>query len=500
MGKHSVDIILSAQDKYSAAFDRFEERMTDMQRRIAGQFGGTPSGFAGSVQKQFEARTMLEDKLFELTHGAKETELRDTERYFSELRNQFKDNQSMLTLIEQNETAKRLNIEKEYAEGSLATFRKWRTEYLGIIRTAAIGALAIRGLEGITGAAIALRDKGFRAGYKALVEGIPIIGASMNRLGDNIAELIVNSNAKVAESNKAIRAQVSLGKLLNELTSQRKDILTQIETLNFSASERAKYDLDRERERRLEEVKAMQAKSARMWESGIGAQSVNLYWGAEEQRELTETLYNKGIAKLSLDEQTKKAKTLGQALADIADEIYRMNYGEDELLRAQLIRTGLLSDDIELMDQLLAKRREEKEFNEAEKERLSTEEKIRDTLKGINEELDTSGMDRYQKMVWDLIQMGAPDDAINAAIDKINKIPAGEGINKSTLGPTPGWAPFESKTLRGITSGSAAINYEAQTANNTRDIHKLLVENNRLLKQFISRNKNIQTVKIADIN
>jgi hypothetical protein len=492
MAKHQVDIIIEGYNNASQAFDQVGASLTDMQKRIHSQFGQvSQTGFSEQLKRQFEARGALEDDLFNLTHGAKEQELRDAENYFGTLKIQWQENQSMLTTIEQTEIAKRKSIEDKYAEGSLANFRRYRATYMNIIRTFAVAGIAVRGLEGFTGALVSFRDKGAGEALTTFVNAIPLIGAALNKAGENIAELIVNSNKTIRESNAYLKEQLSLENALDKLLSQKEGTLNEINRLKMSSSELAKYDLEQEKKEQLKLVAGAEATATRMHLF----QGLNLLRSAREARLLIDELYKLKEGEPALKKEAEAAEDFEKAMAELNKEIVTFGWSKEGKKIYDLAALGLPEEKEQAyLDKVL-------QLDKMTKARDLTKE-LDDTYKNLLKDIVAFGTTGGARQLFDLLGKGASLEQLAPLanlIDKMQKLQENESRNKP-LGRLPGWAPFESQHMVGYTAPRIETNYEAQTARNTKTATELLRQLTQVQQQLLQKAGAGEMVTIADIN
>jgi len=101
-------------------------------------------------------------------------------------------------------------------------------EYNSLMRAAFRISFAVKAVEGLTGALIELRDKGFGAGFEAIVKAFPIIGPMIVGSGKNIAELIMNENALTEALKKQNQEYDKMTKKLNQRLALEKSVVDEI--------------------------------------------------------------------------------------------------------------------------------------------------------------------------------------------------------------------------------------------------------------------------------
>lgn len=203
--------------------------LTPMQERIGKQFMPLPAGFSVQIEKQFDVRSRLEEEYYEATASRKDMALRDTGRYYDNLRNQFQDHQGTLTLIDKTETAKRTQILKEYATGFRGIQRS-----MAVFMRAGFFAYMAAGAVDVTASIIKLRKEGesladsFARAFESFAAGLPILGRVYKSF-ENLGDAIWGAKAATEEFQKSQKGVEAFGGLNKELTRSIKLLNAPIE-------------------------------------------------------------------------------------------------------------------------------------------------------------------------------------------------------------------------------------------------------------------------------
>lgn len=495
---YSVSIVLDAYDNASKVFDKVESRLTTMQQRINSQFAvPARAEFAQQIQKQFEeqfeARGPLEDELFNLTHSAKERELRDSDRYFGELRTKWADNQGMLTMISQTEAAKRKSIEEQYMEHSLAFVRKYRHQVMDVMKSAMVAGMALKVFEAFTGAAVAYRDKGPGEALLTFVNTIPIIGSSLVKSGENIAELITNSNAQIAQSNRIIEEQDAKEKRLNLILEKRVDLLGRINLLKAPTKEdRDQLVLDQQRDKAYATLKPVFQTASREHDEG-------LYRAAKETWNMVNELYLLELGEPArLRQQTAETEALNKAkqnqlaiekeIEQAQGRIYELRFGKTAAETKQLEGKGA-------SDEQLSRAKGLREIEEATISGQKANEDYAKTIKDMDDAINKHGYNAWQGKIFDAMEQGISADKLNEMLSRYNRIEQ-QRLGENTAPQDRGWNYTEGRFLSG--RSSTAENYAERTAQNTEAQTKLLERIATYLEraepQKVGNDLNIQSV------
>lgn len=228
---------------------KFESEMTEMQQRINNLFSrsGLGANFTEQIQKQYDARLQLEDQLYNVTHSYKDIALRDNERYFNDLRIQFRDNESMLTLITETETAKRKKILEDYA----FSYQRFNRSIGMFVRGGIVTYLAAGVLEATTEIHKAVRQGGssfqvFEHSLTALVHTIPVL----NRLGTAIEHL----TSEFTGLSEALEKLERVKKWTEGIDAIQKDLSRSLEMLGTRPENRVSLQIWYDYQDRLESI------------------------------------------------------------------------------------------------------------------------------------------------------------------------------------------------------------------------------------------------------
>lgn len=216
---------------------------------------------------------------------------------------------------------------------------------------------------------------------------------------------------------------------------------------------------------------------------------------------------------------TAKAKKaiegFDKELIKLAETVFKLKHGEEELVRLHFRLGGASREQIEKLVNLQKEEAHQKRIKKIEEERtrLAKErikkireaveehhkerieaikegrERIRDAKKALKEEIETFGLDRFGKMLYELKQAGATYSQLSRLYPLIKE------LREKEKPETPGgWPLIESYTARGLVTGEVTRNYSAQTAANTKKQNELMERMLRILER-----KGI-TISPVDIN
>ncbi len=384
--------------------DQFGTKAADVQDKINSQFTGTAGrDFSRAIEDQYKTRFMLEDKLYENTHTNQEIALRNSERYFGDMRIKWAEHEEMLTLITQTETAQRQRIMAGYATQTAATSgimttimargaltanlafgRLGATILSSLAGTSAVvkaGLIAVamygisKASDTATKAIVAYREEGL----EGLISTLPIVGGLIKNLTGLITTAVggeydlVAANKKLADSeDKLQRVIVRVNEHLEirkRLTQTKEETERERALGRLTGTEKERLQLWYETEDKIRAI-AEDEEAAR--QGGYLKEKL-----AQEMLNTRSALianYEEQISRIAAKEKTEKRKPIDDITNALREKLNVGQQTEREIALQAAAQAGLnrwetrnieqLYDEAQAMEDTNAKRKEQEDILE----------------------------------------------------------------------------------------------------------------------------------------
>ena len=343
---------------------------------------GNRAGNSAEIQQRMEAMVALQRELFETTATPKEVAIRNLEEQLEPLKDSFRDNQQMMTLIQEVETAKRKRIDEEYHS---FFSRSQQRAIMMFMRMGVYGYLASAAFQGLTDASKAMRSG--ESAMQAFIDKIPGIGI----VNKALRELAMELSGVNAQAEEAKISAETLDKLSNSFIKTSRGFQEigksgfdkQLDAFGYTAADAAREaDIEIEKlQKRIEGLKAGMTPSVLTTFSPIGAT-----WKYITTRNSPEAV--------------------ATAESDIA--MWRAKKKHDEELCALQTETAFKKelDEIELQyqrdlaDEAAIWRDIDEEAKQTSINQLDMMNKLEEEVRGLQTSLETWGMGNYESQLY----------------------------------------------------------------------------------------------------